>query len=123
MNKVDEIKAEAEKKLFEHLGFDGVDGTYLYWLSRVKEAFHVGTMTLDDFVEVDGDFVGELADLFVNMAKPLLAEIERKDEALRFYADEENYKARILETEWGPNIAIDEDAGLRAREALKPKEG
>lgn len=44
--------------------------------------------------------------------------IDRKDEALRFYANEENYQAKILETEWGPNIAIVQDSGKRAREAL-----
>lgn len=36
------------------------DGTYLYHLTRVKEAFHVGTMSLDDFVEVDEELVDEI---------------------------------------------------------------
>lgn len=48
----------------------------------------------------------------------LLQEIERKDEALRFYADEDNYKVAITETDWGPILAIDKDSGKRAREAL-----
>jgi hypothetical protein len=123
-NKIDEIKAEAEKKLFEHLGFDGVDGTYIYCLTRVKEAFHVGTMTLDDFVEVDGDFVAELADMFVEMTKPLLAEIERKDEALRFYENSKNYEQEKCLFDGNENDVYYEapeimlDLGQRAREAL-----
>lgn len=42
----------------------------------------------------------------------LLQEIERKDEALRFYANRENY--------WSVDFRIEvvEDAGNRAREAL-----
>jgi len=48
----------------------------------------------------------------------LLQEIERKDEALRFYADEDNYKVAITETDWGPIVAVDKDGGQRAREAL-----
>lgn len=38
------------------------DGTYLYHLTRVKSAFGVGTMTLDDFVEIDNDLVDEVYD-------------------------------------------------------------
>lgn len=42
----------------------------------------------------------------------LLVEIERKDEALRFYADGRNYQ-------WGyPEEEVMLDAGNRAREAL-----
>lgn len=62
------MKEQVMEKLFDHLGFDGKDGTYIYCLTRVKEAFHVGTMTLDDFVEVDEDFVGELADVFMELS-------------------------------------------------------
>jgi hypothetical protein len=36
------------------------DGTYLYHLTRCKEAFNVGTMTLDDFVEIDEELVDEI---------------------------------------------------------------
>jgi hypothetical protein len=55
--------------LYDHLGFNGKDGTYIYCLTRVKEAFGYGTMALDDFVEVDGDFVGELADFLIEFVK------------------------------------------------------
>lgn len=36
--------------------------TYAYHLTRVKEAFSVGTMTLDDFQEFDEDTVNDLVD-------------------------------------------------------------
>lgn len=152
---LDEIKAEAEKRIFNCLGFGGVDGTYVYHLTRVKEAFRAGTITLEDFVEVDGDFVGELADLFAYMARPLLqeierltdsvemlqgesrryaqigaevieerdrllAEIERKDEVLRFYADERNHQNVRLYA--GFDSIVKQDGGQRAREA-QTKEG
>ena len=72
----EEIKKGIEEKLYEHLGFNGVDGTYIYILTRVKEAFGYGTMTLDDFVEIDGDFVGELADLITEIQAPVLDALE-----------------------------------------------
>lgn len=37
-----------------------VDGTYLYWLTRVKEAFGLGLITLDDFVEVDEELLDDI---------------------------------------------------------------
>lgn len=58
-------KEELMQQLYEHLGFNGTEGTYIYILTRVKEAFSYGTMTLHDFVEIDGDFVGELADFIL----------------------------------------------------------
>jgi len=60
----------------------------------------------------------KLAAQFRKENERLRMEIERKDEALRFYADEENYKVAITETDWGPIVAIDKDGGQRAREAL-----
>jgi len=36
------------------------DGTYLYNLTRVKSAFGIGTMTLDDFVEIDDELTYEI---------------------------------------------------------------
>lgn len=50
--------------LYQHLGFNDKDGTYYYCLTRVKEGFSVGTVSLDDFEEIDEEFVGELADVF-----------------------------------------------------------
>lgn len=57
------------EKLYDFLGFNGNDGTYIYSLTRVKEAFHVGTMTLDDFVEIDDEFVHDLADFILEQMK------------------------------------------------------
>lgn len=36
------------------------DGTYFYHLTRVKSAFDIGTMTMDDFEEVDEDLVEDI---------------------------------------------------------------
>jgi hypothetical protein len=47
--------------LVDFFGLNGSDGTYVYDLTRVKEAFGVGTMTLEDFVEFDEERVDELA--------------------------------------------------------------
>lgn len=56
----EKFKEQLRQKLYSYLGFNGKDGTYLYWLTRVKEAFAIGTMSLDDFVEVDEEFVEEI---------------------------------------------------------------
>ncbi len=45
---------------------DYMDGTYLYHLTRSKSAFAVGTMTLDDFKEIDE----ELLDNIFNAIEP-----------------------------------------------------
>lgn len=39
-----------------------IGDSYTYELNRVKEAFYVGTMTLDDFEEWNEDNVSELCD-------------------------------------------------------------
>ena len=39
---------------------DYMDGTYLYYLTRSKSAFAVGTMTLDDFKEIDEELLDEI---------------------------------------------------------------
>ena len=43
------------------------DGTYLYWLTRVKEGFNVGTVSIDDFVEVDEEKVDESLELIMEL--------------------------------------------------------
>lgn len=62
-------KEKLMEKLYEHLGFNGRDGTYIYCLTRVKEAFGYGTMSLDDFVEIDEEFVSDLADFILSLNK------------------------------------------------------
>lgn len=53
-----------------------------------------------------------------NYTAKLKKQIEIKDKALEFYADEKNYMANVLAS-WGPTIPVDEDNGRRARVALK----
>jgi hypothetical protein len=67
--------------LASHFGLtdEWEDGTYLYHLTRVKEAFHVGTMTLDDFVEVDEEFLNEVFESI----KPVIEELQQENEKLR----------------------------------------
>lgn len=52
--------------LNDFFGMDGKDGTYAYWLTRVKEAFAVGTMNLDDFVEFNEETINDLADHIIS---------------------------------------------------------
>ena len=40
----------------------GIGDSYIYDLTRVKEGFAVGTVTLDDFSEWDEERVGQLVD-------------------------------------------------------------
>lgn len=49
---------------------DWMDGTYLYYLMKSKSAFAVGTMTLDDFKEIDE----ELLDDIFNAIEPFFIE-------------------------------------------------
>ena len=39
-----------------------IGDSYTYELTRVKEAFEIGTMSLDDFVEWNEDNINDLAD-------------------------------------------------------------
>lgn len=57
-----EIEEKVKYEIANVLGLtdEWQDGTYLYWLTRVKEAFNIGTMTLDDFVEIDKGFIDEI---------------------------------------------------------------
>ena len=56
-------------KLAEHFGFNGVDGSYTYILTRDKEAFGYGTMSMDDFQEMNEDDLYELADFLLGFMK------------------------------------------------------
>lgn len=49
----------------EQLGFNQVDGTYIFYLTRVKTAFGLGTMTLDDFTEIDETLVDDLIEVIL----------------------------------------------------------
>ncbi len=51
--------------LGDYFCFDGKQGTYAYHLTRCKSAFHVGTVSLDDFVEFDEETLEDLADFLL----------------------------------------------------------
>lgn len=59
-------REQIAQKLFDYFCFNTKDGTYIYNLTRVKSAFNIGTMTLDDFEEIDEDFIYGLADYILN---------------------------------------------------------
>ena len=54
------------EKFNEFFDINSKDGTYVYNLTRVKEAFGYGTMTIEDFEEVDEVFIYELADFILD---------------------------------------------------------
>ncbi|HEY8803984.1 MAG TPA: hypothetical protein VIM42_02560 [Clostridium sp.] len=59
-------REQIAQKLNEFFDMDSKDGTYVYNLTRVKEAFGFGTMTTDDFEEIDSNFIYELADYILD---------------------------------------------------------
>lgn len=63
-------KEKVLQALLEYFCFNGADGTYAYFLTRVKEAFAYGTVTIDDFEEFTEEQMKELADLIVERCKP-----------------------------------------------------
>ena len=44
----------------------GIGDSYTYELTRVKEAFAIGTMTFDDFVEWNEDNIEDLAQYIIS---------------------------------------------------------
>ena len=59
-------KKQIADKLNEFFDVNAKDGTYVYNLMRVKSAFGLGTMTVDDFEEIDSVFINELADFILD---------------------------------------------------------
>jgi hypothetical protein len=57
-----------EQKLIDQFGFNDTDGSYLHHLTRVKSAYAVGTVSLDDFEEItqDDEWYQELKKLFID---------------------------------------------------------
>ena len=80
-DKLEQIK----KILASHFGLtdECPDGTYLYRLNRVKSAFHVGTITLDDFVEVDDEFLNEVFKAIKPVVEDLQKQIEQQHQQLQ----------------------------------------
>lgn len=59
-----------KEKLIELLNeYFNISDTSAYWLTRVKEAFSYGTVTLDDFVEFDDETVEDLAEYIIKNYK------------------------------------------------------
>lgn len=55
--------ADMRDRLIELLAkYFTIGDSYAYNLTRVKEAFAVGTVTIDDFVEFDDEVVADIAD-------------------------------------------------------------
>lgn len=90
--RLEEIKEAIANEL--GLSEQHLDGTYLYYLTRTKSAFSVGTVTLDDFEEIDGEL---LEDIF-NAIKPFFieeaerVEVLEKREEVRKLGAEANFK-------------------------------
>ena len=77
---------EIKEAIAHQLGLtnDWMDGTYLYYLTRSKSAFSVGTMTLDDFTEIDEELLEEI----FNAIKPYFIELAERVEELEEERDE-----------------------------------
>lgn len=60
--KREDLKDKFREILEERLGLNEswTDGTYLHFLTRDKSAYAAGTMTLDDFEEINYDFLEEI---------------------------------------------------------------
>lgn len=56
------MKEKVLQALLDYFCFNDEDGTYAYNLTRVKEGFAYGTVTLDDFEEFTEEQMEELAD-------------------------------------------------------------
>ena len=54
------MNKEALKELL--MEYFNIGDSYCYFLTRVKEAFSVGTMTFDDFVEFSEEDIDELVE-------------------------------------------------------------
>jgi len=58
--------AVSKEELVEILNqFFSIEDTDAYWLTRVKSAFDVGTVTIDDFEEFTNETIDELADFII----------------------------------------------------------
>lgn len=65
------LKEKIAKAITEHIN---LEDTYTYKLTRVKSAFFVGTLDLEDFEEWSETDVDELTEAIVNALQPQLNE-------------------------------------------------
>jgi hypothetical protein len=54
-------KEKLVEVLTDYFGLNCSDGSYAYELTRVKSAFEVGTVSLDDFEEFDEERIEDIA--------------------------------------------------------------
>lgn len=66
-----ELRDKIHSVINEHID---IDDTYAYHLTRVKEAFSVGTVTLEDFEEWTDADVADLTDSIMDKISPALNE-------------------------------------------------
>ena len=58
---------ENKNKLYDILyQYFGIGDSDCYHLTRVKEAFAIGTISLDDFVEFDEDTIEDIVEYIIN---------------------------------------------------------
>lgn len=118
-----ELLEQIKDAIAHELGLtdDYMDGTYLYYLTRCKSAFAIGTMTLDDFKEIDEELLYDIFNViepfFIEQAKRV-QELEQQNkrlrEALAFYASRNHYSDKLYDNK----IALLDD-GETARKALE----
>lgn len=61
-----DIREKLIELLADFFGIGSPDGSYHYILNRVKSAFGLGTMGLDDFEEYDEDTVAEIVEHLID---------------------------------------------------------
>lgn len=84
----EQVKQWLSESINKTLGHSGVDGTYYYVLTRVKEAFRVGTMSLDDIHEVDESFTEELVEeIYMDVVGSMLNKKNNITQALQLLVD------------------------------------
>lgn len=69
------LKEKIAKAISNHVS---LEDTYTYQLKRVKSAFEVGTMSLEDFEEWTEENVDDLAKAIVDVLQPQLNENQQK---------------------------------------------
>ncbi len=119
-NKIDEIKEalaaatpgpwewrEGKVQQLEQGRFFGSDGTEICWFGNYTPYYPTSG---DEPEKEDINLIAKAPEYITY----LLQEIERKDEALRFYADEETYEKKWEDSD----PEIEGDRGEIAREAL-----
>jgi hypothetical protein len=79
-----------KEQLYKYFGFDGKDGTYWHILTRVKEARQVGTLTIDDYQEMNEEDLAELESFIsTEIIEKLIADIPERS-AENYIENDEN---------------------------------